>query len=84
MVRAGSAYGKKPKKKVEKVVKKNGHCIECAKAYLMQSAPQNPIVAECEVNHQRQVAEANMCGIGCFEELSGETVIHNMIKAKLY
>ena len=50
----------------------------------MQSAPQNPIVAECEVNHQRQVAEANMCGIGCFEELSGETVIHNMIKAKLY
>ena len=83
MVRAGSAYGKKPKKKAEKVVKQKGRCMECAKAYLMQSAPHNPVVAECTVNHQRQVAEANMCSIGEFEVSSGETVIHKMIKAKL-
>jgi hypothetical protein len=84
MVRCGSAYGKKPKekKKEEKIVPENGYCIDCAKAYLMRrEMPCNPIVAECMVNHERQVAEVNLCRIKAFEPLSGDTVIHKMIKA---
>lgn len=87
MVRCGSAYAKKvkPKKEKEEVKVENGYCIGCAKAYLMRSKmPHNPIVAECTVNHERQVAEANQCKINSFEPLVGEAVIHNMIRAKNY
>ena len=45
--------------------------------------PKSPIVAECSVNHERQVAEVNLCRIKSFEPLSGETIIHKMIKVKL-
>ena len=86
MVRCGSAYNKKPKekKKEEKVVSENGYCIDCAKAYLMRNdMPKSPIVAECSVNHERQVAEVNLCRIKSFEPLSGETIMHKMIKVKL-
>ena len=83
MVRCGSAYNKKPKEKKNDAVKvENGYCIDCAKAYLMRSEmPCSPIVAECTVNHERQVAEANQCNINSFEPLVGEVVIHDMIKA---
>ena len=80
MVRCGSAYAKKvkPKKEKEEVKVENGYCIGCAKAYLMRSKmPHNPIVAECTVNHERQVAEANQCKINSFEPLVGEAVIHD-------
>lgn len=85
MVRCGSAYSKKPKEKKNDTVKvENGYCIDCAKAYLMRSEmPCNPIVAECMVNHERQVAEANQCNINSFEPLVGEAIIHDMIKVTL-
>lgn len=57
---------------------KNGICRDCAKAYLMQSAIHNPVVAKCESTGERWVASMNpQCGI--FSQRKGEEVIHPMI-----
>lgn len=36
-------------------------CRDCIKAYLMQSAPANPVVARCSRNGVREVASMNAC-----------------------
>jgi hypothetical protein len=47
----------------------------------MQSRKENPIVAECTINHERQVARMNECYILMFKRNNGEKMIHPMIKA---
>jgi hypothetical protein len=67
----------KPKTENKDDKPKNGICYECIKAYLMQSLPCNPIVAECEEDGERWVASMNpKCGK--FSERIGEPEIHPM------
>lgn len=62
------------KKKIEKV----GYCYDCKHAYLMQSHKYNPIISECSLNKERQVAKSFLCTIGTFEENKHERVVHDM------
>lgn len=68
-------------KRIVTKIKDIGTCYECQHAYLMQSRKENPIVAECEINHERQVARMNECSISMFKRNNGEKIIHPMIKA---
>ncbi len=70
---AGRTKIVKPKKEEPK----NGVCRQCARAYLMQSAPYNPVVAECERTKERWVASMNP-GCGVFVQRTGEEIIHPM------
>lgn len=58
-------------------------CMDCKLAYLMQSHPHNPIVAECETTHKRNVASSRM---QCANWKQGDPnpEIHAMIPAKRY
>lgn len=67
---------KKVKQKVEV-----GCCYDCIHSYLMQSRPHNPIVSECSISKEREVAKVHMCKLEKFEKNEGEKVIHNLIKA---
>lgn len=48
------------KTKTKKKQKLLTQCIECCHAYLMQSAPQNPIVVKCHNKAGRRVATTPM------------------------
>lgn len=56
-------------------------CYDCSCAYLMRSAPRNPVVVECAITHEREVARTT---IRCrnFKQRLGEAVIHPMIHCK--
>jgi len=57
---------------------KKGRCYDCQHAYLMQSAPHNPIVALCGQNKERWVASMTPdCNM--FKQRMGEAEIHPMI-----
>lgn len=72
---------KKLKKELERL-KGEGYCYDCKFAYLMQSQPFNPVVAECTINKERQVARVCKCPIKKFEKLEGERETHPMISLK--
>jgi DNA modification methylase len=54
-------------------------CYQCCHAYLMRSAPHNPVVAECAITHQREVA-STMIRCRHFKQRVGEAEINQMIK----
>lgn len=60
--------------------KENGVCFNCSNAYLMQSRPFNPIVAECSITKERNVARMFLCNIGCFKRNLDESKINSMIQ----
>lgn len=52
-------------------------CMDCKFSYLMRSAACNPIVAECERTHERNVATVNIhCKL--FKETYEKKVINEM------
>lgn len=53
-------------------------CFECSHAYLMRSSPNDPIVSECSITKQREVASTP---IRCrnFKQRTREAEIHTMI-----
>ena len=53
-------------------------CYQCCHAYLMRSVPHNPIVSECSITKQREVASTH---IRCrnFKQRTREAEIHTMI-----
>ena len=53
-------------------------CKECSNAYLMRSAPYNPIVAECKKTGERQVATMPLHCL-YFEQKKGDAEIHPML-----
>ena len=57
-------------------------CFECANAYLMRSVPVNPIVSECTITKEREVA-STFLKCQYFKPKVGEAVIHPMIHCKL-
>lgn len=57
-------------------------CYQCRNAYLMRSAPHNPIVSECAITHVREVASTPLkCSY--FKQRMGDAEIHSMIPCKL-
>ena len=56
-------------------------CFECCHAYLMRSSPNDPIVSECSITKQREVASTP---IRCrnFKQRLGDVTIHPMIPCK--
>jgi hypothetical protein len=53
-------------------------CYQCSHAYLMRSNPHDPIVSECLITKQREVASTPiMCRN--FKQRLGEAEIHTMI-----
>ena len=48
------------KTKTKKKQKRLTRCIECRNAYLMQSAPKNPIIVKCHNLADRRVASTPM------------------------
>lgn len=56
-------------------------CFECANAYLMRSIPVNPIVSECTITKEREVA-STLLKCEYFKPRVGEAVIHPMINLK--
>ena len=69
----------KPKKEKPK----RGKCYDCRHAYLMQSSPFNPIVAQCDVNKERWVASMEPNCLS-FDDRTGEAEIHPMIHLTKY
>lgn len=57
-------------------------CFECTNAYLMRSEPVNPIVSECTITKEREVA-STFLKCQYFKPKVGEAVIHPMIHCKL-
>lgn len=56
-------------------------CIECGNAYCMRSDRHDPVVAECKVTKEREVASVKrVCRH--FKPLIGEVEIHPMIYLK--
>lgn len=75
---------KKREEKATGEAKGENVCLNCVHAYLMQSSHNNPIVSECKLTKDRQVASMFVCTNG-FEALSGRTPeIHEMITANLF
>ncbi len=56
-------------------------CFECANAYLMQSIPVNPIVSECTITREREVA-STLIRCEQFKPLNGKVEIYPMINLK--
>ena len=56
-------------------------CFQCRNAYLMRSAPHNPIVSECVITHVREVASTPF---KCFyfKQRMDDAEIHPMIPCK--
>ena len=56
-------------------------CYQCSHAYLMRSSPNDPIVSECLITKQREVASTP---IRCphFKQRLGDVTIHPMIPCK--
>lgn len=52
-------------------------CFECSRAYLMKSVPYNPVVAECTITHQREVA-STLIRCPNFKQRAGEAEIKSM------
>lgn len=71
-----------PKKKETKIDPKDMLCKKCVFAYLMQSLPYNPIVAECTKTKERHIASTPKTKDCWFKENKEEIVIHEMIKLK--
>ncbi len=67
---------------MKKKIKRKRTCIGCANAYLMRSQPHNPIVAECSVTHQREMADTTRECEG-FKPKFGEIKIHPMIPCEM-
>lgn len=66
---------------MKKHTKANVSCYECKSAYLMQSAPCNPVVSECEIMHERNVASVkHNCRL--YGKRIEDAVIHKMIYLK--
>jgi hypothetical protein len=67
------------KPKIPKPVKILAKHYNCKNAYLMQNG-NNPIIARCEIYHERFVANCNkLCS--SFVENTSEPIIHKMIPA---
>lgn len=71
---------RKTTNKKKQTSKDNGVCFNCSNAYLMQSRPFNPIVAECNITKERNVAKMFLCDIGCFKRNLEEPKINSMVK----
>ena len=56
-------------------------CFECANAYLMRSEPVNPIVSECTITKEREVASTLLKCEHFKPRISG-AVINPMINLK--
>ena len=56
-------------------------CFSCSNAYLMQSSIHNPIVSDCMITHQREVANTP---IKCvfFKPKVGDVKIHPMVPCR--
>lgn len=54
-------------------------CYQCSNAYLMRSAPHNPVVAECEITHERNVA-STLIKCSHFKQRAGEAEINPIMK----
>lgn len=56
-------------------------CFQCDNAYLMRSEVNNPVVSECQITRQREVANTR---IECpyFKKRIEEAEIHSMIPCK--
>ena len=52
-------------------------CFECANAYLMRSIPANPIVSECTITKEREVA-STLLKCEHFKPRVGDAVINPM------
>lgn len=75
---------KKREEKATGEAKGENVCLNCVHAYLMQSSANNPIVSECKLTKDREVASMFVCTNG-FESLSERTPeIHEMITANLF
>lgn len=57
-------------------------CFECRFAYLMRSIPVNPIVSECTITKEREVA-STLLKCEYFKPRVGEAVTHPMIHCRL-
>ena len=53
-------------------------CFECFSACLMKSSPHNPVVAECAITHERNVA-STLIPCRHFKQRVGKEEIHPMI-----
>ncbi len=56
-------------------------CFDCSNAYLMRSSPHNPIVAECAITHNREVASMLIVCL-YFKQRVGDAKINPMIPYK--
>lgn len=56
-------------------------CFECANAYLMRSEPVNPIVSECTITKEREVA-STLLKCEHFKPRVSGVVINQMINLK--
>ena len=56
-------------------------CFECANAYLMRSIPVNPIVSECTITKEREVA-STLFKCEYFKPQNGKVEIYPMINLK--
>lgn len=56
-------------------------CNQCSHAYLMRSNPHDPIVSECSITKQREVASTPI-RCGNFKQRLGDVTIHPMIPCK--
>lgn len=52
-------------------------CFECQNAYLMRSEPHNPIVSECTITKEREVA-STLLKCERFKPRAGDAVINPM------
>lgn len=52
-------------------------CFQCQFAYLMRSAPRNPIVSECTITKEREVA-STLLKCEYFKPRAGDAVINPM------
>ncbi|WP_155952942.1 hypothetical protein [Prevotella sp. HUN102] len=57
-------------------------CYQCNNAYLMRSAPHNPVISECTITHEREVA-SKMIRCRHFKQRMGEAEINPMTPYKL-
>lgn len=52
-------------------------CFDCANAYLMRSHPFNPVISECTVTGQREVASM-LLKCQNFKQKTEQQIIHPM------
>ena len=65
----------------KKIVRQPHKCYDCEHAYLMQSVFNNPVVSECTITYEREVANTP---IKCqyFKQRAVKAEIHPMIPCK--